>query len=55
MINDYIATYCEDGTNKLGTQIPIKNINILRLKVILYTMTHIVGSSSLHQASRSQM
>jgi hypothetical protein len=54
-INEYIATYCEDGTEKVGMQIPIKNIQSLSLKVILYTMTHIVGSSSLHQASWSQM
>lgn len=54
-IEDYIATYCEVDIVKVGSQVPIKNIEYLILKSILYTMTHIVGSTSLHQASRSQM
>jgi hypothetical protein len=43
-INDYINEYCEDGTKKKGSQV-----------YILYTIVHIVGSNSLHLASRSQM
>jgi hypothetical protein len=42
-IEDYIATYCEADTVKVGSQVPIKNIEILSLKVILYTMNRIVG------------
>jgi hypothetical protein len=54
-VDQYIAAYCEDGTEKSGTQIPIKNIVNLSLKVILYMITQIVGSTSLHLASWSQM
>jgi hypothetical protein len=39
IVDQYIVAYCEDGTEKSGTQIPIKNIVNLGLKVILYTMT----------------
>jgi hypothetical protein len=54
-INDYINEYCEDGTEKMGSQVPIKQITNLSLKVILYTIVRIVGSNSLHLASWSQM
>jgi len=48
-INEYIVAYCEDGSETVVMQIPIKNIESLSLKVIVYTMLHIVGSSSLKQ------
>jgi hypothetical protein len=38
-VYQYIASYCEYGTEKLGNQIPIKNVVKLILKVIFYKIT----------------
>jgi hypothetical protein len=50
-IDEYIDTYYALGTQKVGTQIPIRSIEILRLKIILFTIAWVVGSTSLHQES----
>jgi hypothetical protein len=51
-IEEYIATYCVAGTEKVGSQLPIRAINNLSLKIIFLVLTRIIGSTSLHQASR---
>ena len=47
--------YCYPGTEKVGSQIPTKSIQVLGLKAILLTLGRIVGLASLHQASRPLM
>jgi hypothetical protein len=48
-IEEYIATYCASGTQKVGIQFQIYNIESLSLKIILCTITRILGSMTLHQ------
>ena len=54
-VKDYINTYCPPGTEKNGTCIPISQITSFPLQVMISTMVRIVGSSSLHLATRTQM
>jgi hypothetical protein len=54
-IEEYIDTHCVAGTPKVGSQVPIRAINNLSLKIIVLVLTRITGSTSLHQASRSLM
>jgi hypothetical protein len=54
-IEDYIATHCIAGTEKVGSQLPIRAINNLSLKIVVLVLTWITGSTSLHQASRPLM
>jgi hypothetical protein len=54
-IEEYIDTHCVAGTPKVGSQIPIRAINNLILKIIVLVFTRITVSVSLHQASRSFM
>jgi hypothetical protein len=54
-IEDYIATHCIAGTEKVGIQLPIRAINNLSLKIVVLVLTWITGSASLHQASRPLM
>jgi hypothetical protein len=50
-IEDYIQLYYEDGTEKVGSQVPIHKITNLSLHVILLLIEKITGSVTLHQAS----
>jgi hypothetical protein len=54
-IEDYIATHFITGTEKVGSQLSIKVINNLSLKIVVLVLTQITGSASLHQASRPLM
>jgi hypothetical protein len=54
-IEDYIATHCIAGTEKVGRQLPIRVINNLILKIIVLFLTYIIGLTSLHQESRPLM
>jgi hypothetical protein len=54
-IEEYIDVHCVAGTPKLGSQIPIRAINNLSLKIIVLVLTKITGSGSLHQALRPLM
>jgi hypothetical protein len=54
-IEDYIATHCIAGTEKVGSQLPIRAINNMSLKIVVLVLTRITGSTSLHQASRPLM
>jgi hypothetical protein len=47
-IEDYIQMYCEAGTEKVGSQVPIHNITSLSLCVILLLIGRINGSTDLH-------
>jgi hypothetical protein len=54
-IEEYIDAHCVAGTPKVGSQVPIRAINNLSLKIIILVLTRITGSASLHQESRSLM
>ena len=54
-IEDYIDSHCIVGTPKVGSQLPIREINNLILKIVVLMLTRIIGSASLHQKSRSLM
>jgi hypothetical protein len=42
-IDEYITTYCAPGTYNEGTKIPIRNVKILSLNIILFTISQVVG------------
>jgi hypothetical protein len=54
-IEDYISTHCVAGTEKVGSQLPIRVIENLSLKIIVLVLTWIMGLASLHQESRPLM
>ena len=54
-IEEYIDAHCVARTSKVGSQVPIRAINNLSLKIIALVLTRIIGSASLHQASRPLM
>jgi hypothetical protein len=54
-IEDYIGMYCEAGTEKVGSQVSIHKITSLHLRIVLFMIGWITGSTTLHQASRAQM
>jgi hypothetical protein len=54
-IEEYIDIDRIARTEKVGNQLPIRAINNLNLKIVVLVFTMIIGSASLHQASRSLM
>jgi hypothetical protein len=54
-IEDYITTHYVVDTKKVGSQLPIRVINNLSLKIIILMLTWIMQSASLHQESRPLM
>ena len=54
-IEELIGLHCEDGTEKVGSHVPIHKINNLSLKVIVLLIGKITGSTALHQASQEHM
>jgi hypothetical protein len=52
-ISELIAEHCEAGNNHAGSQVPISKITNLSLQVILLLIGWIIGSTTLHQASRA--
>jgi hypothetical protein len=54
-IAELIGLHCEAGIDKMGTQVPINKISDLSLKVIVFLIGRITGSTTLHQASRAHM
>jgi hypothetical protein len=52
-IEEYIDSHCVAGTPKVESQLPIRAINNLNLKIIVLVLTRIIGSASLHWASSS--
>ena len=54
-IEDYVQVYCVEDAQKVGTQIPIIDLKDLYKNILLFTIGRVVGSASLHQASRTQM
>jgi hypothetical protein len=54
-MEEYIATHYVVGTEKVGSQLPIRAIENLSLNIIILVLTRISRSTSLHQASRPLM
>ena len=54
-VESYIIDLCAKGTHRQGGKHPIQHITDIPLSTILYTMTLIVGSTSAHLASKSQV
>ena len=54
-VQDYVDTYYPKGTQKKGSCIPIVHITIFPLQVVVSTVVRIIGSSSLHLATLTQM
>jgi hypothetical protein len=54
-IEELIGLHCEDGTEKVGSQVPIHNISNLSLKVIVLLIGWITRSTALHQESQVHM
>jgi hypothetical protein len=54
-VKEYIEAHCVAGTPMVGSQIPIQAIGNLSLNIIVLILTRIIGSTSLHQASRPLM
>jgi hypothetical protein len=54
-IEDYISTHCVASTYKVGSQLPIKAIENLILKIIVLVLAWISWSTSLHQESMPLM
>ena len=50
-VEDYIHIYRPSHSEKIGSQIPIKHVESLSLRMLLFTIARINGSTSLHQAS----
>jgi hypothetical protein len=51
----YITTHCIAGTKKVGSQLPIREIENLSLTITVLVLTLISRSTSLHQESRPLM
>ena len=47
-IEDYIATHYIAGTEKVWSQLPIRVINNMSLKIVVLVLTRITGSTYLH-------
>jgi hypothetical protein len=54
-VEEYVANHCIPGSRLVGGRIVIKDVRDLPLRSILFSITNLVGSTSTHLASRSQM
>jgi hypothetical protein len=54
-VDEYLANHCVPGAKLVGSRIAIKDIRDLSLRSIMFSITSIVGSTSAHLASRSQV
>jgi hypothetical protein len=54
-VESYIRDLCAEGTRRQGGKLPIQHVIDIPLCTILYTVTWIVGSTSTHLASKSQI
>jgi len=54
-IEEYIGMYYDVGTKKVGSQVLIHNITNPILQIVLFMIGRITRSTTLHQASCTQM
>ena len=52
-VDSYVTDLCMEGTHKQGGKLPIQHVSDISLRTILYTVTRIAGSTSVHLASKS--
>ena len=52
LVEDYVHIYCPGHPEKIGSQISIKHVDSLSLRIPLFTIARVNGLASLHQASR---
>ena len=52
-VHNYIDIYCEPGTQKRGSCIPIVHIRNLPLQILVSIIVRVAGSSSLHLETRN--
>jgi len=48
LVEDYVHIYCSGHLEKIGSQIPIKHVESLSLRILLFTVAWVNGSASLH-------
>ena len=54
-VESYIKDLCVEGTHHQGGKLPIQHVTDIPLRTILYIVTRIAGSTSVHLASKSQV
>ena len=54
-IQEYITVYCEEGTQKVASQIPIARIQTLALRSMAYCLVRMLGTSTQHVISQPLM
>jgi hypothetical protein len=50
-IQEYITIYCEEGTKKVASQIPIAQIRGLALRLVAYCLVRMSGTTAQHVIS----
>ena len=55
LVDFYIKDLCVDGTRRQDRKLPIQHVTDIPLYTILYTVMRIVGSTSAHLDSKSQV
>ncbi len=50
-VEDYIHIYCPDHPENIGSHIPIRHVESLSWKILLFTIARVNGYAALHQAS----
>jgi len=50
-VEDYVPIYYPAHLKRIGSQIPIKLVDSLSLRILLFTIARVNRSASLHQAS----
>ena len=50
-VEDYIRVYYAEGTQKIRTQTPIRDVQGLHMKILIFAIFIVVRSTSLHQDS----
>ena len=54
-VETYIRDLCAEGTCHQGEKLPIQHITNIPLRMILYTVTWILGSTSAHLSIKSHV
>lgn len=54
-VEDYVRIYYPGNPEKVGSHIPIKYVESLSLRILLFTIARVNGSTTLHQALRVSM
>jgi len=55
LVEDYVHIYYRGHPEKIGSQIPIKQVDSLSLRILLFSIKRVNELASLHQASQVSM